>query len=71
MCVLTNAEVVVEIQACGICGTDITMWTQGGAGDFTISDPIVIGHESSGIILKVGDGISNLKIGTKFWKAPN
>ena len=53
------------MQTCGICGTDVTMWTQGGAGDFTVTDPIVIGYESSGIIHSVGDGISHLKIGTE------
>ena len=51
------------MQACGICGTDVAMWTQGRAKDFIITDPIVIGHESSGIIYQVGDDVSHIKIG--------
>ena len=53
------------MQSCGICGTDIAMWTQGRAGDFIVTEPIVIGHESSGIIHKVGDEVAHLKIGTQ------
>ncbi len=53
----------MEMKACGICGTDISMWTLGQAGDFVVDRPIVIGHESSGIIHKLGAGVTNLKVG--------
>ena len=50
-------------RACGICGTDVAMWTRGVAGSFVVSDPVVIGHESSGVVRAVGDDVKSLRVG--------
>ena len=47
----------------GICGSDVHYWTEGRIGDFIVNDPMVLGHESSGIVTKLGEGVTHLKVG--------
>ena len=53
------AQVVVDVQAAGICGTDIHA-TQ---GLFPWSPPLVLGHEYTGVVRAVGRGVSKKLIG--------
>ncbi len=50
-----NDEVLVEMKAAGICHTD---WDS-----IKWNKPIVMGHEGSGVVKKVGSEVKNLKIG--------
>jgi Threonine dehydrogenase and related Zn-dependent dehydrogenases len=54
-------EVLVKIKAAGICGSDIPRTFTTGAYHF----PLVLGHEFSGVIEKVGDGVDSSIIGKK------
>ena len=47
----------------GICGSDVSYYTKGYIGDFVVKEPMVLGHESSGIVSKLGPGVKNLKVG--------
>ena len=38
-------------------------WTNGGIGDFIVRAPMLLGHESSGVVSKLGQGVTNLKVG--------
>ncbi|KAK2167480.1 hypothetical protein LSH36_27g06046 [Paralvinella palmiformis] len=58
-------EVQVAIQSVGICGSDVHYWTNGSIGDFILRSPMVLGHESSGIISKLGPGVKHLAIGDR------
>ncbi|XP_041362944.1 sorbitol dehydrogenase-like [Gigantopelta aegis] len=49
----------------GICGSDIHYWVNGAIGDFIVKAPMVIGHEASGVVTKLGEGVSSLKIGDR------
>lgn len=49
-------EVLVGIRFGGICGTDLHYLHDGGVGDSIITEPLVLGHEVSGIVLAHGDG---------------
>ena len=51
--------VVVDIQAAGICGTDIHA-TQ---GLFPWTPPLVLGHEYTGVVREVGKGVAKSLIG--------
>lgn len=33
--------------------------------DFVLTTPIILGHESSGIVVEVGSAVKNLKVGTR------
>jgi 2-desacetyl-2-hydroxyethyl bacteriochlorophyllide A dehydrogenase len=52
-------DVVVEVAAVGICGTDLHIFE----GEFAPKLPIVPGHEMSGTIVAVGKSVTEVKIG--------
>ena len=54
-----NSEVVVEVAAVGICGTDLHIFE----GEFAPKLPIVPGHEMSGTVVAVGKSVTEVKIG--------
>ncbi|HEX2301168.1 MAG TPA: S-(hydroxymethyl)mycothiol dehydrogenase [Pseudonocardiaceae bacterium] len=52
-------EALVEVLTCGVCQTD-HHYVEGGVGeDF----PFLLGHEASGIVAAVGEGVSDLAVG--------
>ena len=56
-------EVAVRIAYCGICGTDMHVFH--GNMDARVGFERVIGHEMSGTIAAVGDGVSGMAVGEK------
>ncbi len=52
-------EVVVAVQACGVCHTDLT-YREGGIND---SYPFLLGHEAAGIVETVGAGVTHVAPG--------
>lgn len=55
-------EVQVEVAYCGICGTDLHIYH--GSMDARVSPPNkIIGHEMSGKIVKLGDGVTDYSVG--------
>jgi (R,R)-butanediol dehydrogenase / meso-butanediol dehydrogenase / diacetyl reductase len=56
-----EGEVRLEVAFCGICGTDLHI--AHGAMDARIPTPMVIGHEMSGTVAEVGDGVEALRPG--------
>jgi len=52
-------EAVVAIQACGVCHTDLH-YREGGIND---EFPFLLGHEASGIVESVGDGVTDVAPG--------
>lgn len=47
----------------GICGSDVHYWQHGRIGDFVVKDPMVLGHEASGRVVKIGSAVKHLKVG--------
>src|SRR6188768_4329335 len=52
-------EAVVQVQACGVCHTDLH-YREGGINDHY---PFLLGHEASGIVEAVGEGVTGLEPG--------
>ena len=52
------------MRSVGICGSDVHYWVEGRIGDFVLHAPMVMGHESSGQVVAVGEGVTSLKPGT-------
>ncbi len=67
---LKDNEVLIKNMACGICGTDVHIY-HGEAGSATVNPPIVLGHEFSGVIEKVGDKVTTVKVGDHVTIDPN
>ncbi|WP_279100687.1 S-(hydroxymethyl)mycothiol dehydrogenase [Gordonia bronchialis] len=52
-------DVIVKIQACGVCHTDLA-YKQGGIND---EYPFLLGHEAAGIVETVGSDVSHVEVG--------
>lgn len=52
-------EVVIEVAAVGICGTDLHIYE----GEFAPKFPIIPGHEIAGTVVEVGKSVSHVKVG--------
>jgi S-(hydroxymethyl)mycothiol dehydrogenase len=52
-------EAVVQVQACGVCHTDLHYREGGINEDF----PFLLGHEAAGVVESVGEGVSDLAPG--------
>nr|KAF6273837.1 hypothetical protein mMyoMyo1_010820 [Myotis myotis] len=47
-------KMLLKMHSVGICGSDVHYWQHGRIGDFVVKKPMVLGHEVSGTVLKVG-----------------
>lgn len=56
-------EVLLEIQRVGICGSDVHYLVHGNIGNYIVKEPMVIGHEASGVVVKLGQNVTNLSVG--------
>ncbi|KAF3420375.1 hypothetical protein E2986_01173, partial [Frieseomelitta varia] len=54
-------EVLLQMACVGICGSDVHYLVNGRIGDFVVRKPMIIGHESSGVVVKLGKNVKNLK----------
>jgi len=55
-------DVLIRVEACGICGSDVH-GMDGSTG--RRRPPIVMGHEASGLVDKVGPGVKDFKVGER------
>ncbi|PWE81790.1 phosphoesterase [Bradyrhizobium sp. SUTN9-2] len=58
-------EVRVKIANGGICGSDLHYYHHGGFGVVRIQQPMALGHEIAGVVADVGDGVANVRPGTR------
>ena len=60
---IRDDEVLLEVQAVGVCGSDLHMWT--GQQSWPMKYPVVLGHEFCGVIREVGRGVTGWKEGDR------
>jgi 2-desacetyl-2-hydroxyethyl bacteriochlorophyllide A dehydrogenase len=56
-----SRDVVVQVAACGICGTDLHILD----GEFAPSLPIIPGHEFAGTVAAIGAEVTELRVGQR------
>lgn len=66
-----SGEVLVKVDVVGICGSDLTYYEHGRIGDFIVEDPLVLGHEVSGTVVELGEGVTTHKVGDRVALEPN
>jgi L-idonate 5-dehydrogenase len=64
-------EVLIRLGAGGICGSDLHYYFEGRNGSFVIREPLIPGHEASGVVAKVGEGVTRVKPGDKIAVSPS
>jgi len=60
-------EALIEVQACGICGTDVHVWHD----EFPYWPPVILGHEFSGRIVEVGPETGLFRTGERVVGEPH
>ncbi|KAJ5180780.1 hypothetical protein N7492_003990 [Penicillium capsulatum] len=63
-------DVLINVKYTGICGSDVHYWEHGAIGSFVVKDPMVLGHESAGIISQVGSAVTSVKVGDRVAMEP-
>src|SRR3954452_5756324 len=53
-------ELLVRVYTCGICGTDLKKISTGSH-----SAPRIFGHETTGVVAAVGEGVTRFKVGDR------
>ena len=65
--ILKPGQVMLEIAAVGICGSDMHMYEAGDDGYMIypglVSTPNILGHEFAGRVVEVGKGVKDLQVG--------
>ena len=58
-------QVLIEVAAVGICGSDVHYFDHGRIADFVVREPLVLGHEASGTIRAIGSAVTDREIGQR------
>lgn len=62
---VASDEVMVRVEAVGICGSDVHYYREGRIGAYVVEQPLILGHESSGTVVAVGEAVSSLNVGDR------
>jgi 2-desacetyl-2-hydroxyethyl bacteriochlorophyllide A dehydrogenase len=60
-------EVLIKVSAAGICGTDLHIFH----GEYEATYPLIPGHEFSGTVAAIGDGVQRYRPGDRVTADPN
>lgn len=63
-------DVKIKIHTVGICGSDVHYFKHGRIGPFLVEQPMVLGHEASGVVAEVGAEVTHLKVGDRVCMEP-
>jgi len=63
--IINDDDVLIRMKSIGVCGSDVHYYASGRIGSQVVSYPFAVGHETAGIVEKVGKGVTQLKPGDK------
>lgn len=58
-------QVLVQMKAVGVCGSDVHYWKNGRIGQFVVEEPMILGHECSGVVTAVGEKVTRFSAGDR------
>jgi len=56
-------DVRIAVKHVGICGSDVHYYEHGAIGPYVVREPMVLGHEASGVVLETGKAVTHLAAG--------
>ncbi|MEM3716258.1 MAG: NAD(P)-dependent alcohol dehydrogenase [Candidatus Bathyarchaeia archaeon] len=62
---ISAKEVLVRVKRVGVCGSDVHFYCHGRIGSFIVDRPLILGHECSGEVVEVGEGVKNISVGDR------
>ena len=63
-----KGQLLVKVELCGLCNWELNFWK--GTGDYYTNYPRVIGHEWAGVVVELGEGVTDYKVGDKVTVLP-
>jgi L-iditol 2-dehydrogenase len=66
--VLPEDGLIIDVEACGICGSDLRRWAEGPPKG---TDGVIPGHEAAGIVTEIGKACRDFVIGDRLAVAPD
>ena len=67
---LNHGEVLLNVHACGICGTDVHIY-EGDEGSAVVDPPVILGHEFSGEVCEIAPDVETIRVGDRVAIDPN
>lgn len=61
----TPNHVVIEVKASGLCHSDVAALQDPGWMPLFPNGPVIMGHECAGVIIEVGEGVTDFKVGDR------
>lgn len=68
--VAAKGEILIKVRACGVCGTDVHIFS-GDEGAAKTTPPVILGHEFSGEVEETGEGVVDFRKGDRVCVDPN
>jgi L-idonate 5-dehydrogenase len=66
-----QGEVLLRLGAGGICGSDLHYYFEGRNGSFVVREPLIPGHEASGVVAAIGTGVTRVAVGDRVAVSPS
>ena len=60
---MNDDEVLLKVKSVGICGSDVHYWKHGRIGKFVVEKPMILGHELSAEIFRIGRNVEGFSEG--------
>jgi len=61
----TPGTVVLDVKAAGLCHSDVAALQDPGWMPLFPNGPVIMGHEFAGVVIEVGEGVTDLKVGDR------
>ncbi|KAH8719275.1 chaperonin 10-like protein, partial [Phaeosphaeriaceae sp. PMI808] len=58
-------ELQIAVKATGLCGSDCSYYSKFRNGDLHACQPLSLGHESAGVVVAIGESVTNFQIGER------
>ncbi|MEM7042032.1 MAG: NAD(P)-dependent alcohol dehydrogenase [Pseudomonadota bacterium] len=68
--VLGAHDVRIQLRTIGVCGSDVHYYTHGAIGPFVVKEPMILGHEASGVVIETGSAVTHLAEGDRVCMEP-
>lgn len=63
-------QIVIEVKAAGLCHSDVAALQDPGWMPLFPNGPVILGHEFAGVVIEVGEGVENFKVGDRVGANP-
>ncbi len=63
-------DVRIALRNVGVCGSDVHYYTHGAIGPFVVREPMILGHEASGVVVEIGKEVTSLAPGDRVCMEP-